>query len=76
MLIFSCGESSEVYFEIFFRRLQAELAREMAYTAARFGHVMFPENVYEPALKCAELLIDGVGKGFFSHIVSIIFFKH
>jgi len=48
----------------------------MAYTAARFGHVMFPENVYEPALKCAELLIDGVGKGFFSHIVSIIFFKH
>uniref|UniRef100_A0A0D3C975 Uncharacterized protein n=1 Tax=Brassica oleracea var. oleracea TaxID=109376 RepID=A0A0D3C975_BRAOL len=41
---------------------QAELAREMAYTAARFGHVMFPENVYEPALKCAELLIDGVGK--------------
>jgi dethiobiotin synthetase/adenosylmethionine--8-amino-7-oxononanoate aminotransferase len=43
---------------------QAELAREMGYTAARFGHVMFPENVYEPALKCAELLLDGVGKGF------------
>jgi hypothetical protein len=24
---------------------------------------MFPENVYEPALGCAELLLDGVGKG-------------
>ncbi|KAG2282467.1 hypothetical protein Bca52824_053687 [Brassica carinata] len=47
---------------------QAELAREMAYTAARFGHVMFPENVYEPALKCAELLIDGVGKGWASRV--------
>ncbi|WZZ61223.1 hypothetical protein YC2023_061330 [Brassica napus] len=56
------------YFEIFFRRLQAELAREMTYTAARFGHVMFPENVYEPALKCAELLIDGVGKGWASRV--------
>ena len=64
MLFFRFGESSEVYFEIFFRRFQAELAREMGYTAARFGHVMFPENVYEPALKCAELLLDGVGKGF------------
>ncbi|CAN6814423.1 unnamed protein product [Brassica oleracea] len=47
---------------------QAELAREMAYTAARFGHVMFPENVYEPALKCAELLINGVGKGWASRV--------
>ncbi|KAF3561268.1 hypothetical protein DY000_02017672 [Brassica cretica] len=48
--------------------LQAELAREMGYTAARFGHVMFPENVYEPALKCAELLLDGVGKGWASRV--------
>ncbi|KAH0932064.1 hypothetical protein HID58_009181 [Brassica napus] len=47
---------------------QAELAREMGYTAARFGHVMFPENVYEPALKCAELLLDGVGKGWASRV--------
>lgn len=37
----------------------------MGYTAARFGHVMFPENVYEPALECAELLLQGVGKGSF-----------
>lgn len=64
MLISLCDDSSEVYFELLFRLFQAELAREMGYTAARFGHVMFPENVYEPALKCAELLLDGVGKGF------------
>ena len=35
----------------------------MGYAAARYGHVMFPENVYEPALDCAELLLEGVGKG-------------
>lgn len=45
------------------RWFQIELAREMGYSAARYGHVMFPENVYEPALRCAELLLDGVGKG-------------
>ncbi|KAL6525441.1 Bifunctional dethiobiotin synthetase/7,8-diamino-pelargonic acid aminotransferase, mitochondrial [Orobanche hederae] len=45
------------------RRLQIELARDMGYTAARYGHVMFPENVYEPALELAELLLEGVGKG-------------
>ncbi|KAK1422265.1 hypothetical protein QVD17_25256 [Tagetes erecta] len=43
--------------------VQIKLAREMDYTAARFGHVMFPENVYEPTLECAELLLQGVGKG-------------
>lgn len=46
--------------------LQTELAREMGYAAARFGHVMFPENVHEPALNCAELLLQGVGKGWAS----------
>ncbi|KVI01382.1 bifunctional dethiobiotin synthetase/7,8-diamino-pelargonic acid aminotransferase, mitochondrial [Cynara cardunculus var. scolymus] len=46
--------------------LQTKLARDMGYTAARFGHVMFPENVYEPALECAELLLEGVGKGWAS----------
>lgn len=51
-----------------FRWFQIELARDVGYAAARFGHVMFPENVYEPALECAELLLEGVGKGlnFFS----------
>ncbi|KAI4344386.1 hypothetical protein L6164_011620 [Bauhinia variegata] len=46
--------------------LQTELAREMGYAAGRFGHVMFPENVYEPAINCAELLLEGVGKGWAS----------
>jgi bifunctional dethiobiotin synthetase / adenosylmethionine---8-amino-7-oxononanoate aminotransferase len=35
----------------------------MGYAAGRYGHVMFPENVHEPALRCAELLLEGVGKG-------------
>ncbi|KAJ0964928.1 hypothetical protein J5N97_026066 [Dioscorea zingiberensis] len=43
-----------------------QLARDMGYSAARYGHVMFPENVYEPALRCAELLLEGVGKGWAS----------
>ncbi|PON97958.1 Aminotransferase class-III [Trema orientale] len=46
--------------------LQTELARDMGYAAGRYGHVMFPENVYEPALECAELLLEGVGKGWAS----------
>lgn len=48
-----------------FRWFQTELARDMGYATARFGHVMFPENVYEPALECAELLLEGVGKGWY-----------
>ncbi|GKV18237.1 hypothetical protein SLEP1_g28647 [Rubroshorea leprosula] len=47
---------------------QTELARDMGYAAARFGHVMFPENVYEPALECAELLLEGVGEGWASRV--------
>jgi dethiobiotin synthetase/adenosylmethionine--8-amino-7-oxononanoate aminotransferase len=35
----------------------------MGYTAARYGHVLFPENGYEPASEHAELLLEGVGKG-------------
>ena len=35
----------------------------MGYAAARYGHVMFPENVHEPALHSAEVLLGGVGKG-------------
>ncbi|KAL3613901.1 Bifunctional dethiobiotin synthetase/7,8-diamino-pelargonic acid aminotransferase, mitochondrial [Castilleja foliolosa] len=29
---------------------------------------MFPENVYEPALELAELLLEGVGKGWASRV--------
>lgn len=45
------------------KEFQLELARQIGYAAGRFGHVMLPENVYEPALCCAELLIQTVGKG-------------
>ncbi|XP_043709582.1 bifunctional dethiobiotin synthetase/7,8-diamino-pelargonic acid aminotransferase, mitochondrial isoform X2 [Telopea speciosissima] len=55
-----CGEKFAVH--------KIELARDMGYAAARFGHVMFPENVYEPALQCAELLLEGVGKGWASRV--------
>ncbi|KAL5230336.1 hypothetical protein ABZP36_029112 [Zizania latifolia] len=48
--------------------LQIELARDMGYAAARYGHVMFPENVHEPALRCAELLLGGVGKDWASRV--------
>ncbi|KAJ4827784.1 Bifunctional dethiobiotin synthetase/7,8-diamino-pelargonic acid aminotransferase, mitochondrial [Turnera subulata] len=50
------------------RWFQTELARDIGYAAARFGHVMFPENVYEPALECAELLLSGVGRGWASRV--------
>lgn len=56
----------QVTLHYIFRRLQIELAKDMGYTAARYGHVMFPENVYEPALELAELLLEGVGKGKFT----------
>lgn len=45
------------------RWFQIELAQDMGYACARFGHVMFPENVYEPVLRCSELLLEGVGRG-------------
>nr|CAB3482573.1 unnamed protein product [Digitaria exilis] len=48
--------------------LQIELARDMGYAAARYGHVMFPENVHEPALRAAEVLLGGVGKGWASRV--------
>ncbi|EPS63470.1 adenosylmethionine-8-amino-7-oxononanoate aminotransferase, partial [Genlisea aurea] len=48
--------------------LQIELARDMGYASARYGHVMFPENVYQPSLELAELLLEGVGKGWASRV--------
>lgn len=40
-----------------------DLAREAATAAGRFGHVMFPGNVHEPAVTLAKALLDSVGKG-------------
>lgn len=49
-------------------RLQLELARQVGYATGRFGHVMLPENVYEPALQCAEILIKLIGKGWANRV--------
>lgn len=56
------------------RWFQIELAQDMGYACARFGHVMFPENVYEPVLRCSELLLEGVGRGSEISIFVISFF--
>lgn len=66
---------SSVTLPLVFRRLQIELARDMGYTAARYGHVMFPENAYEPALALAELLLEGVGKGKFTFVHFLVLFS-
>ncbi|OAY69706.1 Bifunctional dethiobiotin synthetase/7,8-diamino-pelargonic acid aminotransferase, mitochondrial [Ananas comosus] len=65
-LQFSSFFNWDMELENFHRWFQTELARDMGYSAARYGHVMFPENVYEPALHCAEVLLGGVGKGWAS----------
>ncbi|RWW09418.1 hypothetical protein GW17_00027093 [Ensete ventricosum] len=64
------GLSNEVSLQSYLRSrwFQIELVKDIGYSAARYGHVMFPENVYEPALQCAELLLDGVGKGVVSTV--------
>ena len=51
-----------IYF-LCFSDVQIELARDIGYATARFGHVMFPENAHEPVFRCAELLLEGVGSG-------------
>ncbi|CAL8463526.1 g3060 [Coccomyxa elongata] len=43
--------------------LQPRLTQALAYAAARYGHVMHPENAHEPAVACAEALLGGVGRG-------------
>ncbi|CAN1292277.1 Bifunctional dethiobiotin synthetase/7,8-diamino-pelargonic acid aminotransferase, mitochondrial [Linum perenne] len=64
------GLANEDSLQSYFRNryFDIELAREMGYAAGRFGHVMFPENVYEPSLECAQLLLEGVGKGWASRV--------
>ncbi|KAL4898668.1 pyridoxal phosphate-dependent transferase [Aspergillus ambiguus] len=38
-----------------------ELALSAAYAAGRYGHVMFPGNIHEPALSLAETLLRDIG---------------
>ena len=44
------------------------LARSIGHAAARYGHVIFPENAHAPALDAARLLLDGAGKGWASRV--------
>lgn len=48
--------------------LQPLLAREIGYAAGRWGHVMYPENAHEPALRVAEQLLEGPGRGWASRV--------
>lgn len=48
--------------------LQAAVQRQMAYGAGRYGHVIFPEAVHEPALALSERLLDTVGRGWASKV--------
>jgi dethiobiotin synthetase/adenosylmethionine--8-amino-7-oxononanoate aminotransferase len=46
----------------------SKMAIAIAYTAGRYGHVMFPENVHEPAFKLSERLLQTVGKNWASRV--------
>lgn len=46
----------------------SKMATALAYTAARYGHVMFPENAHEPALQLSEKLLETVGKQWASRV--------
>ena len=61
----SAGAHSLVFLEIqgVNDELQPRLTQALAYAAARYGHVMHPENAHEPAVACAEALLGGVGRG-------------
>ncbi|RHY31546.1 hypothetical protein DYB32_003428 [Aphanomyces invadans] len=43
-------------------------ALAVATTAARYGHVMFPENAHEPAVQVAAKLLDTVGRNWASRV--------
>lgn len=48
--------------------MQPAVLRQMAYGAGRYGHVIFPEAVHEPALALSERLLDTVGRGWASKV--------
>jgi bifunctional dethiobiotin synthetase / adenosylmethionine---8-amino-7-oxononanoate aminotransferase len=43
--------------------LQPLARQHLAYGAGRYGHVIFPEAVHEPALRLSEKLLETVGRG-------------
>ncbi|KAJ2994835.1 hypothetical protein HDV02_001294 [Globomyces sp. JEL0801] len=44
------------------------LAKTAAYAAGRYGHVIAPECIHEPADQLAKLLLDGAGKGWANRV--------
>ncbi|CCI42483.1 unnamed protein product [Albugo candida] len=46
----------------------AKMATSLAYAAGRFGHVMFPENVHEPAFRLSQRLLKSFGNGWASRV--------
>ncbi|PLW34955.1 hypothetical protein PCANC_11409 [Puccinia coronata f. sp. avenae] len=46
----------------------AEIALSAAYAAGRFGHVIFPSCIHEPALNLAEHMLKTVGSGWASRV--------
>lgn len=46
----------------------SELALEAAYAASRYGHVILPNAVNEPALALAERMLETVGNGWASRV--------
>eukprot|EP00177_Eucheuma_denticulatum_P007103 GFKZ01012915.1.p1 GENE.GFKZ01012915.1~~GFKZ01012915.1.p1 ORF type:complete len:759 (-),score=112.19 GFKZ01012915.1:2737-5013(-) len=40
-----------------------DITKAVARASGRYGHVMFPEAVYEPAFELAKMLLNGPGKG-------------
>ncbi|KAL4451869.1 hypothetical protein ABPG75_007531 [Micractinium tetrahymenae] len=49
-------------------RAQPQLVQAVAAAAARYGHVMFPENAHEPAVELARQLLGSVGSGWASRV--------
>ncbi|KAJ3130020.1 hypothetical protein HK098_006732 [Nowakowskiella sp. JEL0407] len=46
----------------------SRLTKAAAYAAGRYGHVLFPECVHEPALELTEKLLTTVGAGWASRV--------
>ena len=45
------------------QQAQPQLVAAVAQAAGRYGHVMYPENVHQPALELARGLLSTVGRG-------------
>ncbi len=47
---------------------RADVALAVGAAAGRYGHVIFPGNVHEPALRLAELMLEGPGQGWATRV--------